>query len=87
MERMQGETDSFLSEGYEDKVDIKKTELMFEIIFDLNHYSIDLYRLTDNERFFDALVDCSLRHINPCGLFNAKSCLYIYIRYLWFINE
>ena len=25
-----------------------------------------------------------LWHINQCGLFNAKSSLYIYIRYIWF---
>ena len=25
-----------------------------------------------------------LWHINHCWLFNAKSCLYIYIRYIWF---
>ena len=25
-------------------------------------------------------------HINHCGLFNAKSILYIYIKYIWFVN-
>ena len=25
-----------------------------------------------------------LWHINHCKLFNAKSCLYIYIEYIWF---
>ena len=25
-----------------------------------------------------------LWHINGCGLFNAKSSLYIYIKYVWF---
>ena len=27
-----------------------------------------------------------LWHINPCRLFNAKSSLYIYIKYIWFVN-
>ena len=26
-----------------------------------------------------------LWHINHCGLFNAKSSLYIYIKYIWFV--
>ena len=33
------------------------------------------------------LVVCSLWHIHPCRLFNAKSCLCIFIKYLWFVNE
>ena len=28
--------------------------------------------------------DLVLWHINHCGLFNAKSSLYIYIKYIWF---
>ena len=28
-----------------------------------------------------------LRYINPCRLFDIKSCLYIYIKYIWFVNE
>ena len=27
-----------------------------------------------------------LWHINHCRLFNAKSSLYIYIKYIWFVN-
>ena len=27
-------------------------------------------------------VGCVLWHINPCRLFHAKSCLFIYIRYM-----
>ena len=27
-----------------------------------------------------------LWHINHCRLFNTKSCLYIYIKYIWFVN-
>ena len=34
----------------------------------------------------DTLVGCVLLHINPCGLFNAKSYLCIYIRYM-ILNE
>ena len=30
------------------------------------------------------LIWFGLRHINYCGLFNAKSSLYIYIKYIWF---
>ena len=33
------------------------------------------------------LVGWFLWHINPCRLFNAKSCLYIYIKYIWFGNS
>ena len=28
------------------------------------------------------LVDCILQHINPYRLFNTKSCLYIYTKYI-----
>ena len=31
-----------------------------------------------------ALFDWILWHINYSGLFNAKSTLYIYIKYIWF---
>ena len=30
------------------------------------------------------LIRCVLRHVNPSGLFNAKSSLYIYIKYIGF---
>ncbi len=32
------------------------------------------------------LVGCVLWHINQYGLFNAKSSLHIYIKYIWFVN-
>ena len=35
----------------------------------------------------NSLVGCVLQHINPCRLFNAKSCLYIHIEYICFVNE
>ena len=31
----------------------------------------------ENQIVFVWLVGCVLLHINTCGLFNAKSCLYI----------
>ena len=31
-------------------------------------------------------VVCFLWHIFSCRLFNAKSCLYFYIRHIWFAN-
>ncbi len=30
-----------------------------------------------------AWFDCALLHINPCRLFNAKSSLYIYSKYIY----
>ena len=27
-----------------------------------------------------------LWHINHCGLFSARICLYVYIRYMWFVT-
>ena len=32
----------------------------------------------------DCMVGCVLWHINHCRLFNAKSSLYIYIKYIGF---
>ena len=33
------------------------------------------------------MVDGVLWHINPWMLFNVKSCLYICIKCIWFVNE
>ena len=33
------------------------------------------------------LVSCVLQDINPSKLLNDKSCLYKYIKYIWFVNE
>ena len=33
------------------------------------------------------LVGKVLSYINSCRLFNAKSCLYIYIKYIWFVKN
>ena len=30
---------------------------------------------------------CVLWHNNPCGLFNVRSCLYIYTLYILFVNQ
>ena len=33
------------------------------------------------------LMGCVLWHFNPCRLFYTKSCLYIYIEYICFVNK
>ena len=33
---------------------------------------------------YDLVWFCVLWHINHCRLFNAKSCLHMYIKYIWF---
>ena len=40
------------------------------------------YRRDEKIVWFDLV----LWHINHCGLFNAKSGFYIFIRYIWFVN-
>ena len=35
----------------------------------------------------DWLVGCVLLHINPDRLFNARSCLYNNIKYIWLVKE
>ena len=35
-----------------------------------------------NTKPVENLVGCVLQHINPCELFNVKSCLYIYTQYI-----
>ena len=46
----------------------------------LNSYTYDLLLMIVGLAWFDLV----LWHINQCRLFNAKSFLYIYLKYTWF---
>ena len=63
------------SEKNSDRKWIFSLEMIIFIVFYLNNEVIGL---------IGRLFGWVLWHINLCRLFNAKSSLYIYIKYIWF---
>ena len=58
---------------------IKNCYLKLELFTKVYHYLLETILLKRKK------IDCwVLWHINHCRLFNAKSSLYIYIKYIWF---
>ena len=49
------------------------TDLFFLYLFIDDHVCIKY----GEKIYMGRLIGCILRHINPCRLFNGKSCLYI----------
>ena len=65
---------------------IKSTILIWYTFFLISHVSLSLvlYLAMTYFLIFEIWFSLVLWHINHCGLFNAKSTLNIYIKYIWF---
>ena len=78
---------NFMFSYYSMKIHLKMFVDSIIRILEIFRYWRCLYIFFFHSILWKILIGCVLWYINPFRLFNGRFCLYMYIKYIEFVNE